>query len=177
MEFDFRIKILTVLKNRFLIILTVSLNACFTNKKILFIDIIRFQNRIKMNIMEPILTFKTLKHVEFLFINSFLIMGLFAVAVNIIEIITVFIKTVIIIFFIHQLATLGQSTVSTVASEIQFTVQFIHFVVLVALQHASQTETMCLNSILFFYFNVWNFFQKLFLLFFFHFLELNCNFF
>ncbi len=99
--FDFRIKMLTVLKNRFLIILTISLNACFTDKKILFIDIIRLQNRIKMNIMKPILTFKALQHVKFLFINSFLIMGLFAVTVNIIEIITVFIKTVIIIFFIH----------------------------------------------------------------------------
>jgi hypothetical protein len=112
--FDFRIKKLFIIKNCSLIILTISLNACFANKKILFINITGFQNRFKMHIMKPVLTLKALKHIKLLLINSFLIMRLFAMTVNIIVIVTIFIKWVFIILIIHKLATLRKSTVSTV---------------------------------------------------------------
>ena len=112
--FDFRIKKLFIIINRSLIILTISLNACFANKKILFINITGFQNRFKMHIMKPVLTLKALKHIKLLLINSFLIMRLFAMTVNIIVIVTIFIQWVLIILIIHKLATLRKSTVSTV---------------------------------------------------------------
>ena len=70
-----------------------------------------------MATVEPIFTLETLQHEVLLLFNAFLVMRLFAMAVNVKETHAILILLVFIVFIIVHLAALWHVRVATVTSE------------------------------------------------------------
>ena len=117
-------------------------NAVLANQEIVIFNL-RINFRCEMLIVEPIFTLEALNH-ELLYV--FTCVRLFAMAVTIEEVLIVVIFIVLVIFlFVEKLAGRRHTAVSTVAPEVQLSVQFNNVMTFMAMIHTANAESVRLQ--------------------------------